>query len=100
MLKRLIFEDEHDWFRESVQTFIKRELEPQAEEIRENRMIPAEAWTKAGEAASSGLASLKSSAATDCATTASTRSQPKSFQSSVRLTDLASASTPTSARRT
>jgi long-chain-acyl-CoA dehydrogenase len=54
-LKRLIFEDEHDWFREAVQTFIEREMRPQAEEIRETRMIPAEIWTKAGEAGFLGL---------------------------------------------
>jgi alkylation response protein AidB-like acyl-CoA dehydrogenase len=55
MLKRLIFEDEHDWFRESVKQFIERELRPQAEQIREQRMIPAEAWTKAGEAGILGI---------------------------------------------
>jgi long-chain-acyl-CoA dehydrogenase len=55
MLKRLIFEDEHDWFREAVRTFIDRELRPQAEEIRETRMIPADAWTKAGEAGFLGV---------------------------------------------
>lgn len=55
MLKRLIFEDEHDWFRESVRQFIDRELRPQAEEIREQRMIPEDAWMKAGEAGFLGL---------------------------------------------
>lgn len=55
MLERQIFEDEHKWFRESVQAFVERELKPQAEQIREQRMIPREAWTKAGEAGFLGL---------------------------------------------
>ena len=55
MLQRTIFEDEHNWFRESVQTFVKRELAPRSEAIRENRLIDRDIWLKAGEAGFLGL---------------------------------------------
>ncbi|MFY9488807.1 MAG: acyl-CoA dehydrogenase family protein [Solirubrobacterales bacterium] len=48
-MDRLIFEDEHNWFRESVKTVVDREILPRAEQIREERSIPREIWLKAGE---------------------------------------------------
>lgn len=54
-MQRLIFEDEHNWFRESVETFVKRELAPRAEQIRRQRMIDREIWLKAGEAGFLGV---------------------------------------------
>ncbi len=54
-MQRQIFEEEHNWFRESVETFVKRELAPRAEEIREQRLIGREIWAKAGEAGFLGV---------------------------------------------
>ncbi|MBK5230409.1 MAG: acyl-CoA dehydrogenase family protein [Thermoleophilia bacterium] len=54
-MQRLIFEDEHNWFRESVETFVKRELAPRAEQIREQRLIDREIWQKAGQAGFLGV---------------------------------------------
>jgi len=36
-MKRALFEDEHEWFRESVATFVDRELIPNRERFREQR---------------------------------------------------------------
>jgi long-chain-acyl-CoA dehydrogenase len=54
-MKRALFEDEHDWFRESVATFVDRELMPNRERFREQRCIDREAWRAAGEAGFLGL---------------------------------------------
>ncbi len=54
-MKRALFEDEHEWFRESVATFVDRELMPNRERFREQRLIDREAWTAAGEAGFLGL---------------------------------------------
>jgi alkylation response protein AidB-like acyl-CoA dehydrogenase len=47
-MKRALFEDEHDWFRESVAAFVDRELMPSRERFREQRSIDREVWLKAG----------------------------------------------------
>jgi alkylation response protein AidB-like acyl-CoA dehydrogenase len=47
-MKRALFEDEHDWFRESVAAFVDRELMPNRERFREQRSIDRETWLKAG----------------------------------------------------
>jgi alkylation response protein AidB-like acyl-CoA dehydrogenase len=49
-MKRVIFEDEHDSFRESVQTFLKREAVPHTEEWEAAGMVPRSFWTKAAAA--------------------------------------------------
>ncbi len=54
-MKRLLFEDEHEWFRESVAAFVDRELMPQRARFREQRFIDREAWLAAGEAGFLGL---------------------------------------------
>jgi long-chain-acyl-CoA dehydrogenase len=54
-MKRALFEDEHEWFRESVAAFVDRELMPNRERFREQRFIDREAWLKAGEAGFLGL---------------------------------------------
>jgi alkylation response protein AidB-like acyl-CoA dehydrogenase len=48
-MDRDCFEDEHEWFRESVAGYVARELMPRREEIRAARAIPRELWLKAGE---------------------------------------------------
>jgi alkylation response protein AidB-like acyl-CoA dehydrogenase len=48
-MKRALFEDEHEWFRESVAAFVDRELMPKRERFREQRFIDRETWLKAGE---------------------------------------------------
>lgn len=47
-LKRTIFDDEHDAFRESVRGFMDRELAPRVDEYRSAHRIEREFWTKAG----------------------------------------------------
>lgn len=54
-MKRALFEDEHEWFRESVATFVDRELMPNRERFRRQRSIDREVWLKAGEAGFLGL---------------------------------------------
>lgn len=54
-MKRALFEDEHEWFRESVAAFVDRELMPNRERFREQRSIDREAWLAAGEAGFLGL---------------------------------------------
>jgi len=54
-MRRALFEDEHEWFRESVATFVDRELMPNRERFREQRLIDRETWRKAGEAGFLGL---------------------------------------------
>ena len=48
-MDRDCFEDEHEWFRETVAGFVARELMPRREEIREQRAIPRGLWLKAGQ---------------------------------------------------
>jgi alkylation response protein AidB-like acyl-CoA dehydrogenase len=54
-VKRALFEDEHEWFRESVAAFVDRELMPNRERFREQRSIDRETWLKAGEDGFLGL---------------------------------------------
>jgi acyl-CoA dehydrogenase len=48
--RREIFEDEHDAFRESVRTFLRREAVPHAERWEAEGAVDREFWRKAGEA--------------------------------------------------
>jgi alkylation response protein AidB-like acyl-CoA dehydrogenase len=54
-VRRALFEDEHQWFRESVAAFVDRELMPNRERFREQRLIDREAWLAAGTAGFLGL---------------------------------------------
>jgi alkylation response protein AidB-like acyl-CoA dehydrogenase len=54
-MRRALFEDEHNWFRESVAAFVDRELMPQRERFRAQRSIDRETWLAAGEAGFLGL---------------------------------------------
>jgi len=54
-MQREIFNDEHRWFRESVATFVARELMPARERCRAQRAIDRELWLKAGGAGFLGL---------------------------------------------
>jgi alkylation response protein AidB-like acyl-CoA dehydrogenase len=54
-MKRALFEDEHNWFRESVAAFVDRELMPNRERFRSQRSIDRATWLKAGEAGFLGL---------------------------------------------
>ena len=47
-MKRLIFEPEHEQFRDSVRKFMQTEVEPFAEKWREDGMVPRELYLKAG----------------------------------------------------
>ncbi len=48
-MKRLIFEEEHDMFRDGVRRFMQSEIEPQVEQWRENGCCDPLAFQKAGE---------------------------------------------------
>ncbi|MES2302903.1 MAG: acyl-CoA dehydrogenase family protein [Pseudomonadota bacterium] len=48
-MKRLIFESEHEQFRDSVIKFMAAEVGPHAEKWREEGMVPRELYRKAGE---------------------------------------------------
>lgn len=48
-MKRLIFESEHEQFRDSVIKFMAAEVAPHAEKWREEGMVPRELYRKAGE---------------------------------------------------
>src|SRR5712671_2373277 len=54
-MRRALFEDEHEWFRESVAAFVDRELMPNRERFRSQRSIDRETWKAAGEAGFLGL---------------------------------------------
>jgi alkylation response protein AidB-like acyl-CoA dehydrogenase len=47
--RRAVFNDEHDLFRETVAEFVRREIVPRRETIREQRKIDRSIWAKAGE---------------------------------------------------
>ena len=59
-MKRALFEDEHQWFRESVAAFVDRELMPNRERFRSERSIAREAWTAAGHARQSRVSVSRS----------------------------------------
>jgi len=48
-LDRLIFEEEHEQFRDATRKFFQKEIEPHRDEWHENRMVDREAYLKAGE---------------------------------------------------
>jgi long-chain-acyl-CoA dehydrogenase len=54
-VRRTLFEDEHEWFRESVAAFVDRELMPNRERFRSQHSIDRETWLEAGEAGFLGL---------------------------------------------
>ncbi|MDP9824235.1 acyl-CoA dehydrogenase family protein [Nocardioides massiliensis] len=47
--KRAIFDEEHDAFRQTVRSFIDKEITPHHEEWDKAGQVPREIWTKAGE---------------------------------------------------
>jgi alkylation response protein AidB-like acyl-CoA dehydrogenase len=55
-MRRALFDDDHDRFREAVQTFISREVTPHHERWREQRMIDRSLWLAAGQADFLGIA--------------------------------------------
>ncbi|MGD2127720.1 MAG: acyl-CoA dehydrogenase family protein [Lysobacterales bacterium] len=48
-MKRLIFDEEHEMFRDSVRRFMQAEIEPHVERWRQNGICDKEAFLKAGE---------------------------------------------------
>ena len=49
MMKRKIFEEEHEMFRDSVRSFMQNEIGPHSDEWHENGIVDREAFLKAGE---------------------------------------------------
>ena len=49
-MRRRIFSEDHDLFREAVSTFMEREVKPYQEGWNEEGIVAREAWRKAGEA--------------------------------------------------
>ena len=54
-MQRLLFEPEHDAFRDSVRTWLDRSVMPRTEELAELRTIPDEIWREAGHNGLLGL---------------------------------------------
>ncbi|MEM7201497.1 MAG: acyl-CoA dehydrogenase family protein [Planctomycetota bacterium] len=48
-MKRIIFDEDHDAFRESVRKFIEAEIQPHHDQWIEEGIVPREAWRKAGQ---------------------------------------------------
>lgn len=49
-MRRVIFESEHDQFRETVRRFMETQVAPHCERFREAGMVDRELYTKAGQA--------------------------------------------------
>ena len=54
-MRRTIFEEDHESFRQSVRAFVDRTLAPRAEEMIREHTIPRDIWEKAGEQGFFGL---------------------------------------------
>jgi len=50
MIKRSLFNEEHEMFRDTVRRFIDREIRPYHEQWEKDGIVPRELWLKAGEA--------------------------------------------------
>ncbi|EPZ16262.1 acyl-CoA dehydrogenase [Thauera terpenica 58Eu] len=50
MIKRSLFNEEHEMFRDTVLRFIDREIRPYHEQWEKDGIVPREVWLKAGEA--------------------------------------------------
>lgn len=50
MIKRSLFNEEHEMFRDTVRRFIDREIRPYHEQWEKDGIVPREVWLKAGEA--------------------------------------------------
>ena len=48
-MQRLIFEEEHEMFRDSVRSFFINEIQPHTERWREQGIVDRDAFLKAGE---------------------------------------------------
>lgn len=48
-MKRTIFEDEHNMFRDAVRKFVEQEIAPHHEEWEKAGIVPRELWQKAGQ---------------------------------------------------
>ena len=48
-MKRKIFDEEHEMFRDSVRSFLKNEIQPHSEKWQEQGIVDREAYLKAGE---------------------------------------------------
>ncbi|MCW2940264.1 MAG: Acyl-CoA dehydrogenase, partial [Actinomycetia bacterium] len=46
-MRRRVFEDDHELFRESVKQFVERTMLPLDEQIRTERTMPREVWLEA-----------------------------------------------------
>ena len=49
MLKRSVYDEDHEMFRDAVRGFFARELEPNYEQWEKDGIVPREFWLKAGE---------------------------------------------------
>ena len=47
-MKRSLFEQDHDAFRESAREFVTRTIRPREEELAEQRFIDRDIWLEAG----------------------------------------------------
>ena len=49
-MRRRIFSEDHDLFRQAVRTFVEREIKPHQERWNDEGIVDREAWRKAGQA--------------------------------------------------
>lgn len=54
-MKRTIFDDEHQWFRESARAFVERTIMPVRDKHRQERVISRDVWLEAGRQGFLGL---------------------------------------------
>ena len=48
-MKRRIFDDEHEMFRDSVRSFLKNEIQPHSDKWQEQGIVDRDAYLKAGK---------------------------------------------------
>ena len=49
LMKRIIFEEEHQMFRQAVKTFVERDVAPYHKQWEKDGIVPRDLWLKAGE---------------------------------------------------
>lgn len=54
--RRDVYTEDHEAFRESVRTFVRRHIEPNIERWEEERLVPREVWLEAGRQGFLGMA--------------------------------------------
>jgi alkylation response protein AidB-like acyl-CoA dehydrogenase len=99
-MKHEIHDADHESFRDSVRTFLDREVRPSWDKYIEAKQFPREMWLAFGRQGCSAWRSPSSTATPQPETSATTRCSPRSSARSRCRWAPATASTPTSSRPT